>query len=280
MYGNVIVGVDGRQGGADAAALAAALASPEARITLVYVSTVPFASHASTRELDLADDTTLAALLTAERDLCPGEPGVVRVSASTVGAGLEQAAQRQATDLIVVGVPHRHGLTRLLGGDDARSVLRRTPCAVALAPARYAQHPSPVVRVGVACDASPGTEVAVAHAGLIAADRGSRPRALHVVSPRRHLASPGALPRVAGVEVEQVDGTVDERLVEFSRELDLLVCGSRHHRPLRRLAEGSAGEHLARRVRTALLVTPPSDPDALDRWRAVGQPATAPRGPS
>jgi nucleotide-binding universal stress UspA family protein len=288
MYGTAIVGVDGLQGGADAAALAATLTAPHARIALVYVSTVPFASHASTRQLDLADDSSLPALLTAERDLCSGEPAVLRVSAPTIGAGLEQAAERQEAELIVVGASRRHGVTRLLG-DDARSVLRRTPCAVALAPSRYAQHPRSLMRVGAACDASPESEVAVAHAGLIAADCGSQLRALHVVAARHHVPGRGAaphpgtdtdeaarrLPRVAGVDVEHVRGSIEDKLLEFSHDLDLLVCGSRHQRPLRRLAEGSTGEHLARRVTIPLLVTPPSDFCALHRWRAIHQPATA-----
>ncbi len=291
MYANLIAGVDGLQGGADAAALAAVLASPGASITLVYVSTVPVASHASTRELDLADDTSLAALLTAERDLCGGEPRVLRATAPTVGAGVERVAEELGAQVIVVGASRRHGLTRVLAGDDARSVLHRTPCAVAIAPARYAQHPSHLVRVGVACDGTPESEVALAHAGLIAAERRSLPRALHVVTPRYHTPAwgvagnpadrPGAeieqaacaLPVVGGVEVEHVYGSVGHRLVEFSAELDLLVCGSRHHGPLRRLAEGTTGDHLAHRVGVPLLITPPSDPATLERWRAVHQPA-------
>ncbi len=293
MYANLIAGVDGLQGGADAAALAAVLASPGASIALVYVSTVPLASHASTRELDLADDTSLAALLTAERDLCGGEPKVLRVTAPTVGAGLERAAEDLGAQVIVVGASRRHGLTRMLAGDDARSVLHRTPCAVAIAPARFAQHPADPVRVGVACDGTPESEVAVAHAGLIAAERQSLPRALHVVSPRYYTPAwgvarnpadrPGSeieeavrtLPLVAGVEVEHLYGSVVHKLVEFSGELDLLVCGSRHRGPLQRLAEGTTGDHLARRVAVPLLITPPSDPSTIERWRAIRQPATA-----
>ncbi len=41
MYTNVIIGVDGEHAGRDAAALAAVLAPPGARLSLVYVSTTP-----------------------------------------------------------------------------------------------------------------------------------------------------------------------------------------------------------------------------------------------
>src|ERR1700761_308098 len=169
MYSRLIVGVDGLQGGADAAALAATLGSPGAHITLVYVSTFAFAGHASTRELDLSDDPSLAALLTAERDLCDGEAVVRHVFAPSVGAGLEQAAEQRDADLMVVGASRRHGLARLLGGDDARSGLGHAPCAVARAPSRYADHRPPPLRVGVVCDGSEESEIAMAHAGLIAA---------------------------------------------------------------------------------------------------------------
>ncbi len=252
MYRNVIVGVDGLQGGADAAALAAVLAAPGAQITLVYVSTVPFASRASTRELDLADDRALAALLTTERDLGGPTARVIRTSATTVGAGLEQAAAEQRAELTVVGASRHHGLSRLLGGDDARSAAQHAAGAVALAPPHYGLHPAPVLRVGVAADDTPEGEVAVAHAGLIAAGRGGELRVLP--------ATPGR-------------GLVD-RVTDFARDVDVLVCGSAHQRALRRWAEGDLGG-LPRRVGVPLVFAPAADPSALARWRATGQPARA-----
>ena len=158
MYRNVIVGVDGGQGGADAATLAGALAESDASFTLVYVTTTPIGSRAATRELDVADEPSLTALLERELDAC--------------GAG---------------------------------------------------------ATVG----------------------------------------------RVGELDVEHVYGSPADRLAEFSRDVDLLVCGSRHHRPLRRLTEGSTSDHLARHAAAPLLVTPAVDPETVARWRASRQAAPA-----
>ena len=56
MYGHVIIGVDGRPGGQDAAALAAILAEPDAVRALVYVSQFrPPADQPTHPALELAD---------------------------------------------------------------------------------------------------------------------------------------------------------------------------------------------------------------------------------
>jgi CBS domain-containing protein len=81
--------------------------------------------------------------------------------------------------------------------------------------------------------------------------------------------------RVGELDVEHVYGSPADRLAEFSRDVDLLVCGSRHHRPLRRLTEGSTSDHLARHAAAPLLVTPAVDPETVARWRASRQAAPA-----
>lgn len=70
MYTSVIVGVDGEQGGRDAAALAATLAPPGALLSLVYVSTTPNAEL----DDDFTDEDALAAVLHEELKLCGDAP--------------------------------------------------------------------------------------------------------------------------------------------------------------------------------------------------------------
>jgi universal stress protein family protein len=53
----------------------------------------------------------------------------------------------------------------------------------------------------------------------------------------------------------------------LSREVDLLVCGSRRAGALRRLATGSTSEYLTRHVEVPLLITPPVDAVATDLWQ-------------
>ncbi|HET8978892.1 MAG TPA: universal stress protein [Solirubrobacteraceae bacterium] len=286
MYTNLIIGVDGRRGGADAAALAAQLASPGAFMALVYVSSLPYASRASKRELDLADESALPELFAHELDLCGGEARVLRVNARTVGEGLERAAATRGADVIVVGATHRRGWWRVLLGDDVKSVLHHTPCAVAIAPAQHAEHPTPLARIGVACDASPESLVALAHGGLLAAERRSDLLVRHVVTPHYYAPGYGMTPvpvevpteevdaarrllhQIDGVPVDHVYGLTGERLLELCARVDLLVCGSRHHGLLRRLADGSTSGYLAGHAEVPLLITPAVDDPTVERWRA------------
>jgi nucleotide-binding universal stress UspA family protein len=60
-------------------------------------------------------------------------------------------------------------------------------------------------------------------------------------------------------------------LVALSREVDLLVCGSRRHGPLRRLVLGSTSDYLAHHVDVPLIITAPADASAIERWRELGQ---------
>lgn len=286
MYGNVVVGVDGKAGGGDAAALAAVLAPAKAFISLVHVTTtVPIANHSPDRDLDFADQRSLRLMLDVELALCGGDARLERVPALSVADGLDEVAQRSRADLIIVGASRRHRLGRLIGGDDVRSLVHRTRCAVAVAPPGYADDLRPPARIGVAFDGSPESEVALAHACLLAAERRSVLSVRHAVEPRHHAPGWGLapvayegleselaaarerMPSVAGVEVEHVYGPVCEALVTFADEVDLLVCGSRRCGSIRRIAQGSTSEYLARHVETPLLIAPPLDGRAVDRWR-------------
>jgi nucleotide-binding universal stress UspA family protein len=289
MYTNVIVGVDGEQGGRDAAALAARLAPPGAQLSLVYVSTTPNA------ELDdqFADEDALAGVLQAELKLCGGDAHVARVTALSIAAGLADAAQQRQADLIVLGASHRHGLSRLFAADHVISVIHQTPCAVAVAPGGFAQAPSILTRIGVAYDGSPEGEVALAHAGLLATAHHSDLIACHAIEPHLDpqgrdvspltIDDPGIDPDPArpgpadidGLQVQNIDGPPRKALVEFSGGVDLLVCGSRRNSPVRRIVLGSTSESLARHPHTPLLVAPSSDSATVDRWRAQRQRAPA-----
>ena len=69
-------------------------------------------------------------------------------------------------------------------------------------------------------------------------------------------------------ELDDVDARVElglpgEDLASFSKELDLLVTGSRGYGPLGRTIHGSTSNYLQRHARSPLLVLPrPTEPDA------------------
>jgi len=261
MYTNVIIGVDGEQGGRDAAALAAVLAPPGARLSLVYVSTTPNAEL----EEEFADEDALAGVLQTELELCRGDASLARVTALSIAAGLADVTQQRQADLIVLGASHRHGLTRLFAGDHVIAVIHQTSCAVAVAPAGFATAPRTLARIGVAYDGSPEGEVALAHAGLLAAEQHSDLIGCHAGQP---------LVDDEGLEIQYTDGPPRKALGEFSRGVDLLVCGSRRNGPVRRIVLGSTSETLARHPRTPLLVAPSSDSATVDRWHAQQHAAT------
>ena len=286
MYANVIVGVDGREGGRDAAALAAMLAASDAVVSLVHVTTsTPIANRATVRDLAFADEESLPLVLDQEIELCGGGAQLTRIPATSVGAGLEDVARRRGADLIIVGASRRHGIARLFVGDDVAAVMHHAPCAVAIAPAGYAEHPRVPARIGVAYDGSPESEVALAHAGLLAAERRSLITVQHAVEP--HCYTPGwgitsvpvddpaselavareQMPDAGGFEVQHVYGLPHDLLVALAEQVDLLVCGSRRQGAVKRLALGSTSEYLARHVATPVLIAPPIDTDTVARWQ-------------
>lgn len=235
MYANIIVGVDGRQGGVDAAALAALLAAPAARCHLVFVAADarhPGRGTDADLHLELVDPDYLPELMGRERRL--------------------------------LGASRRHGIPHL-GGDGVASVLHRTRETLAIAPVGYSSSTRKLHRIGVAFDWSSESVVALAHASLLAEERGCELviRQVMDLEPAGH-----ASPDVAdGVEVEVVTGSARRRLVSLSRDVDLLVCGSRRLGPLRRLVLGSTSEYLARHVAVPLLITAPVDSTTVSRWR-------------
>ena len=291
MYRNIVVGVDGQQGGRDAAALAAQLASPEASMTPTYVSVAVPTGHVTNLDLEPSDDASLHRRLEEELRLCGEHAQLRRVASNSVGAGLEDTAERLDADLIVVGCSRRHGINRLLSGDDVKSVVHQTPTAVAVAPRSYAHHRVDLRRIGVAYDRSPESGVAVAHAGLLASERSATLTPCHVVEPHYYpvgwgmVATPVDDPgiqlaaarerfaQVNGIEVEHVYGAVRDELVAFSQTVDLLVCGSRRNGPVRRLAFGSTSEYLTRHVDVPLLIAPSTDTPTIERWLAERQAA-------
>jgi nucleotide-binding universal stress UspA family protein len=265
MYANVVVGVDGEQGGRDAAALAATLAEGDASIALVAVTT---SDYATGLQFDLAGDACRPGLFSDERRWWDGRAQLIGVAATSVTAGLESVALQRLADLIVVGRSRRHGIVRPFARDDVRSIMHQTPCAMAVAPANYADDPEPIARIGVAYDGSPESDVALAQAGRLAGSLGVHLRLCHVGETPIDPVQP--LLRAAGLEVDHVYGSVDGELVAFGDRVGLLICGSRHDSPLRRIAFGPTSDHLARHLSIPLVVAPTIDTTSIELWQRAG----------
>jgi nucleotide-binding universal stress UspA family protein len=275
MFKNVLVGVDDKQGGRDAIALASGLCDTDGKLTLANV-------HSGVlRPVDAASPGALSAdlershkLLEAERERAGVEAELASVVSRSPGRGLHQQADEQHAELIVVGSCSRGAIGRAMLGDDTRAALNGAPCAVAVACAGYAEAPRPIAKVGVGYDESAESKAALVAAREVAASTRASVIALEVVSIPTY-AYTGLMPPALGesidvllkeatsrmgslpdVEGRAVYGLPGEELAAFGGEVDLLVVGSRGYGPFKRLVLGSTSDYLERHARCSLLVLP------------------------
>ena len=172
MFRTIVVGVDGRQGGRDAIALARALAAPsQARLVLAHAypggGDLPRGTDAG---LDAVLREEAAGMVRAEREAAGAEGDVVALPDLHPARGLQRVVDEEDADLLVVGSSHRGPIGRVLLGDVARDVLHGAPRPVAVArhgtPAAEA---IPLRRVGVGFDGSAEATRALAFAAELAA---------------------------------------------------------------------------------------------------------------
>lgn len=275
MFKNVLIGIDGSSNGRDAIALASRLAETGAKLTFTHVHPGELNPlHAITPGLLSEERKASEKLLKGERSDAGVEAELVSVVASSPGGGLHSHAEEVGADLIVVGSCSRGAFGRAMVGDDTRAALNGSPCAVAIAARGYAEHPSPIAKVGVGYNDSPESRAALAVAKRIAEPTRASVKALEVVSIPTY-AYTGLMPPTIGegidamlaeaqarlsqlpdVEGRAVYGLTGEELAAFSDEVDILVVGSRSYGPVRRLVLGSTSDFLERHARCSLLVLP------------------------
>jgi len=196
VFEHVVVGVDRREGGRDAIALAARLASEGARLTLAHVyrgddsawrGAVPPYAPAERRqaEQELQTAAREAAVVAAVR--CHG--------AASVGRGLHELAELAAADVLVVGSSRRGVVGRVLLGDDTRASLNGAPraIAIAIAPAGFA-HPPEADRVGVAYNESPESKHALSVGRTLAAEHNAKLLTLEAISIPGYALGTGLIP--------------------------------------------------------------------------------------
>lgn len=293
MFRNVLIGVDGRQGGRDAMALATRLAASGATLTLAHVETAPVGV------VTRMDRTRSDQLLSREREAAGLDAQSLNAEnlvcfALTVGGGLHELAEDHGADLLVVGSTHRGLVGRLALGDDCAGALNGAPCAVAVATRGLAGTGTPVAdpaarfrSVGVGLDFSPESQHALAVARDIARRHGARLKVIHVVSlpevsDERPLPadwpreidelierSTERLTALGGVDTAVSYGGPGEELAQFSGGVDLTVVGSRGFGPLERLFHGSVSHYLVQHARSPVLVLP---------RRLEAKPQSAPAG--
>jgi nucleotide-binding universal stress UspA family protein len=235
VFKRIVVGVDGREGGRDALALAGLL-QRACGGELVAVYAYPFDRTVSLESADAVEavlQEDLLAELEAELARADISARPLVIADASPARVLQSIAERDRADLIVVGSPHRSGADRVLGGDVAAGTLHAAPCAVAVAPAGFADRERALQTVGVGFDDSRESRAALELARRVA--------------------------RAAGATLESLTAPADravEELADRSRDLDLLVVGSRSHGPVRRVLLGSTSTRLVREAACPLLILP------------------------
>lgn len=275
----ILVGHDGSDGGRDALELARVLG--EATGAGILVTTVlPYGPLPIPYEILEEEEGERAQPVFEEAKERLGD---LRVETRAFGGGtpagvINDLAEREEIDTIVVGSPHRGPIGRTLIGSVADGLLHGAPCEVIVAPRAYAtREHGPVRTIAVAYDDTPEAKAALHRAEALALTTRATIAVYTVTAPP--TAVPGAsgyTPAIhpeAGPIVTRAVKAVDERLAATGRALvgvpgptivaaceeidaDLLVCGSRGYGPVLRVLLGSVSTHLAHHAPCPVLVVP------------------------
>lgn len=283
MSPQIIAGVDGADGGRDAVALATALADgadgAELTVAVVYLAG-PVGGRGLPEGYDALLREEADKQLELARKACGDRPNTsfVVVRGTSPTDGLHRLAEERHADCIVVGSSHLGRLGRMVAGSVTEQTLHGAPCAVAVAPAGYADAPKPVATIGVAYDTSQQAQHALETAAELARQHGAKLRLVRVLDEQiiwyggyagadalaeiRRFAeqelreAAAKVEGVADVEGILLEGRVSLELARTGEHLDLLVVGSRGHGPLKRVLLGSVSSQIVRDARCPLLVVP------------------------
>lgn len=284
-FERIAVGIDDRPEARDAAYLATMIAAGiGAELTLVAVVVdPPLAIRAKMHRATGREHAS--ALLREVRDLlAPGARTLVETDWSAPRA-LARVAQREHQDLLVVGSTHRGHQGQVRIGTQTRQLLGGAKCALAIAPRGLcAAARRPLGTIGVGYDGAREGAEALRLAAELGRAAGVRLRVCAVVDDRLPYADwTPAGPEIQGmwdaviepdveslrvdaeraasatgaeVALEVKSGSPPDELIALSREVDLLVIGSRRWGPAARPLLGRTGEELMHNARCSLMVVP------------------------
>lgn len=283
MFEKVLVGVDGYDGGRDAAALAGALAQ---RGEIILVHAYPFERRSRRAALEgyerLLRDEARVMLKRTLRGAHLYQADIRAVADPSPSKALHGLAEAEGAGLIVVGSCHRGPVGRVLLGDASRAILQGASCPVAVAPWKYRAAARPPRVIGVGFDGSPEAREALRVAEDLARSLGARLHIRIVVQPaaptwyvnplaldvqgwldeeERHARR--LLERTLGEARVPADGDVvtgqpAEKLQAMAEQVDVIVTGSRDWGPLHRVALGSTSDRLMHDAMCPVIVVPHS----------------------
>lgn len=275
---HVLVGYDDSEGAKDAVRLTRTLcAGRDADALLVNVlpwsGGLPVAYRLLGYDEAPAWKTFFAA---AEAELSPMRAAHRTYAGGSPAKLLNELAEDEDVDLVVIGSPHRGAIGRAFIGSVAEGLLHGASVAVVAAPRGYRNRVHDgFARVVVGYDGSAEAGIALGRGMTIAAREESE---LHVITVTAPVLAPGpfagptpsTLPDARDVVIrgiKMVDPDVDARgqvveglaareLAEYCGPDDLLLVGSRSYGPFRRTLVGSVSSALIHEAPCPVLVVP------------------------
>lgn len=278
----IVVGFDGSDEARDGLRLARALAHGTGAELIVAAAFGPILGGPGVDLQALESEYFADVFAKAEAEL--GGTSFERRELREVSAprGLDQLAEEEGADVIVIGSAHRGKVGRVLFGSVGERLLYGAPCAVAVAPRGYAgcEHLGKGT-IGVAYDGSPESGLALEGAMALATVLGGELRLITVIfsdwsfvpvssskssdaymdAVRRHyrdiqneaLERIGDAPKAEAI-LEQ--GEPAAALTACAVDLDLLVMGSRGYGPVRRTLLGAVSAEVMRTSPCPVVVVP------------------------
>jgi nucleotide-binding universal stress UspA family protein len=284
VYEKIVVGYAGDQAGRDAVTLAARLAGVlGSQVTVVF----PYHPLLASVPGEQAEECTRGEV----QMLVAGIEGLTAPTYHWSPSpwpihALHELASYEKAGLIVFGAA-REGLADHLHVSLMERMVHGAPCAVAVAPAGYADRDqADAGRVGVGfSDSEEGraalhlahelAEIIAGELEVIAASGMSATLSAYAyvsallpqVEDEMYAETKANLERVAGelggdvpVHLDAVRGEPSEVLIERSNDLDILVLGSRAYGPLRHVLLGSVSARVMREAHCPVLVVPRGAP--------------------
>ena len=208
-----------------------------------------------------------------------------RAASGSAPAALDQIAEFEGADVIVVGSTHRGPLGKILPGSVGDRLFAGAPCAVAIAPVGYGgrEHPK-IAEIGVAYDGAPESRIALQSAVGLARDFDAGLRVIAVTPTLSDEVLPGRIghtkfgyldalhdyfrqllargmatvPRGVDARPVLLAGDPAHEIAGQGVELDLLILGSRGYGPLRRTLLGGVASEVAKLAPCPVVVLPRS----------------------
>ena len=275
----ILVAIDPSKRPLDPLRLAEKLAR-HTQLPLVLVTVFPHQPLLDGAESDRRRASVREELLKLGRSLDAVVVDALAVAGSSPARALYELGET-GTVMIVVGSTTRGALRRVLPGSVAVQLLSGASCPVAVAPHGYSEEEDQVLRtVGVGFDGSEESEQALAGARQLARRAGAQLRIITAVQQLAFGGVPASMSAPAtsanrvmedelrrihdaaltadqnGVEGVFLQGNATGVLLEQSREVDVLVTGSRGYGPLGAVLLGSTTRELTQSAECPVIVVP------------------------